>query len=186
VRLVTGFPSAAAFSTERLVCVPVRIEDAEEMVAVLEDLSLYEFIGGAPPTLRELQARYRRQVAGSPDPAQGWLNWVVRLASDHRSVGSLQAELSRREDGQPAARIAWVIGAPWQHRGYASEAAIGLVDWLDTRRVTDVRANIHADHHASGAVAHRAGLEPTDDTCNGEVVWRRNRPATTEPRDPRS
>jgi hypothetical protein len=57
----------------------MRVEDADEMVAVLEDASLYEFIGGAAPTLGELRDRYRRQVAGSPDPAQRWLNWIVRF-----------------------------------------------------------------------------------------------------------
>jgi histidine triad (HIT) family protein len=106
------------------------------MVAVLGDPSLYEFMGGAPPTLVELQDRYRRQVAGSPDPAQTWFNWVVRLSSDHRPVGSLQAEVFGYEDGL-AARIAWVIGVPWQRRGYASEAAVAarfsLIDHVARR-----------------------------------------------------
>ena len=153
------------------------------MVAVLGDLSLYEFMGGAPPTLVELQDRYRRQVAGSPDPAQRWLNWIVRLSGNHRPVGSLQAEVFSHEDGL-AARIAWVIGVAWQRRGYASEAAVGLVDWLKRRGVTEVRANIHPDHRSSGSVARRAGLKPTGDTWNGEVVWRADRSARTEPRDP--
>jgi hypothetical protein len=36
-----------------------------------------------------------------------------------------------------------------------------------------VRALIHLDHAASARVAARAGLEPTSELVDGEVVWRR-------------
>jgi GrpB-like predicted nucleotidyltransferase (UPF0157 family) len=108
---------------------------------------------------------------------------VVRLSRDDLPVGSLQGEVFWHED-KLVARIAWVIGVPWQRHGYATEAAGALIDWLDDRGVTEVRANIHPDHHVSGAVARRAGLAPTADTWNGEVIWRRDHPARTGPADP--
>jgi hypothetical protein len=36
-----------------------------------------------------------------------------------------------------------------------------------------VTASIHPGHHASAAVAMRAGLVPTSDEVDGERIWRR-------------
>ena len=45
------------------------------MVAVLADKRLYTFIGGGPPTLAELRARYRRLAVGrSADGTEEWHN----------------------------------------------------------------------------------------------------------------
>ena len=44
---------------------PLRVEHADEMVAVLDDPQLHTYIGGgAPATLDELTATYARQVVG--------------------------------------------------------------------------------------------------------------------------
>jgi hypothetical protein len=86
--------AAATIVTERLLLVPLRPEDADEMVDVLADPGLHQFIGGHPATLEELRARHATLTAGSPRLEEVWRNWIVR----------------RR-------------GHPWQHQGYASEAA---------------------------------------------------------------
>jgi RimJ/RimL family protein N-acetyltransferase len=147
------------------------VDDAEDMVTVLGDEQLYQFTGGTPPTLAELAARYRRQVAGrSADGRQEWRNWIVRDASGG-AVGYVQATLL--EDGSRA-EIAWVIGLAWQGQGHATAAARALVDWLDARGVRCILAHIHPDHAASAAVARRAGLAPTDVIEDGEVRWQRD------------
>ncbi|MET9378402.1 GNAT family N-acetyltransferase [Streptomyces sp. NPDC003035] len=155
--------------TARLTLLPLAVEHAEEMTGVLADPVLYDFIGGAPPTTPDLRARYARQVAGSPDPGVSWCNWVVRLREEDRLAGTVQATV----EGSEVAEIAWVVGAPWQGRGIATEAARGLVDWLTAQGVRTVVAHIHPDHTASAAVATAAGLTPTDEWHDGEVRWRR-------------
>jgi ammonia channel protein AmtB len=70
------------------------------------------------------------------------------------------------------ALLAWVIGVEWQKQGFASEAVLALVEWLRAQGVSGVAAHIHPAHVASGAVAARAGLEPTEDEVGGEQVWR--------------
>jgi RimJ/RimL family protein N-acetyltransferase len=150
---------------------PLRVEDADEMAAVLRDERLYAFTGGRPPALAELRENYARLVAGSSDPDEVWFNWIVRRRSDSQPVGTVQATLVTRE-GQKTAYVAWVIGVEWQSQGFASEAARALVGWLRCRRVEVVVALIHPDHRASATVAVRAGLEPTDDEVDGETVWR--------------
>jgi RimJ/RimL family protein N-acetyltransferase len=155
-------------STERLDLLPLRVEHAAEMAEVLADPALHTFIGGTPHSPQALLARYERLVAGSPDPAEQWLNWVISLRSEGRLVGTVQATIIGR-----TAEIAWVVGTPWQGRGIASEAARGLVDWLTTQPVDIVVAHVHPGHHASAAVAASAGLTATDVRHDGEVRWQR-------------
>ena len=89
--------AAATIVTERLLLVPLRPEDADEMVDVLAD----------PPRLEEV-----------------WRNWIVRRRADSRPVGTVQATLIGHHEGWTA-QVAWIMGLPWQHQGYASEAARG-------------------------------------------------------------
>jgi RimJ/RimL family protein N-acetyltransferase len=169
-----GAGDREAIRTERLDLVPLTPADAAEMVTVLGAPELYEFIGGAPPGEAELRARYVRQSAGrSPDGSQDWRNWVIRERPGGAAVGTVQATIA---EGGTQAEIAWVVGLPWQRRGYAAEAARAVVGWLDSRGVRTISANIHPQHHASAAVARRAGLSPTEGFHEGERVWQRDGP----------
>lgn len=157
--------------TERLLLTPLGAGDADELVGVLADPGLHEFIGGRPATLVELRARFAAMTAGSGSPDELWRNWVVRRRADGQAVGTVQATLSRRQEGW-SAEVAWVVGLAHQGQGYAAEAARALVGWLAERDVGEVVAHIHPGHAASARVAERAGLQPTDDRVDGEVVWR--------------
>ncbi|NED11891.1 GNAT family N-acetyltransferase [Streptomyces sp. SID9124] len=152
------------FATPRLDALPLRVEYADEMAAVLADPALHTFTGGAPETSEGLRARYARQTAGSPDPDELWWNWVLRAGDG--LVGYVQATV--RGD---RAEIAWVVGVPWQGRGYAREAAGGLVAHLREVGVTTVVAHVHPEHAASAAVAAGAGLTRTGEWEDGEERW---------------
>ncbi|MGW1723081.1 GNAT family N-acetyltransferase [Streptomyces sp. NPDC002306] len=158
--------------TARLDLVPLGVEHAREMADVLSDPALHTFIGGTPYTAEALRSRYARLVTGSPDPAVTWCNWVLRRRDDPCLVGTVQATVTAAHH----AEIAWVVGTPWQGRGYASEAARGLVAWLRAQSVRTVVAHVHPDHRASAAVASAAGLAPTDETHDGEIRWRLTTP----------
>ncbi|MFG3115435.1 GNAT family N-acetyltransferase [Streptomyces sp. NPDC048197] len=164
--------TARVIRTARLDLLPLRVEHAEEMAAVLSDPVLHTFIGGSPDTPQALRSRYRRMTAGSPDPAVSWLNWVIRLRDEDCLTGTVQATVGPSGHGS-LAEIAWVVGTPWQGRGIATEAARGLVDWLGHQPVQAVIAHIHPDHQASTAVATAAGLTPTDAWHEGEIRWLR-------------
>jgi RimJ/RimL family protein N-acetyltransferase len=139
------------------------------MAAVLADPALHEFTGGAPASPEALRARYERLIAGSPDPAVSWCNWVIRLRDRGCLTGTVQATISA--DGGPVAEVAWVVGTPWQGRGIATEAARALVAWLGQYSVPTVIAHIHPGHRASAAVAAAAGLSPTGHRQDGEIRW---------------
>lgn len=167
-RLVFG---DVTISTCRLVLSALRAEDADEMARVLGDDQLREFIGGHPASRDELRDLYGRWAAGCPDPDQVWLNWILRRCRSSPPMGTVQATLTRRGNAW-AASIAWVVGVPWQNQGHASEAATGLVGWLQSHGVLDITASIHPDHRASAKVAARAGLSLTGEQIDGEQVWR--------------
>jgi RimJ/RimL family protein N-acetyltransferase len=136
------------------------------MVEVLSDTILYTFIGGEPPTLADLQDRYRHQVAGSPRDDESWLNWIIRV--EEVAIGFVQATVVG-----DSADLAWVIGTEWQGQGYASEASAAMKSWLTARGVVHFLAHIHPNHHASAAVATSIGLRPTGQLDQeGEEIWR--------------
>ncbi|MFJ4912339.1 GNAT family N-acetyltransferase [Streptomyces sp. NPDC088726] len=158
------------FSTPRLDALPLRVDHADEMAAVLADPALHTFTGGAPQDTEALRSRYARQTAGSPDPAEQWWNWVLRVRDGDCLAGYVQATV---DVTGARAEIAWVIGSGRQGRGYAKEAAAGLVaHLLDTGAVRTVVAHIHPDHAASEAVAASAGLARTGEWEDGEARWR--------------
>ena len=161
-----------ALTTARLTLTPLAVSDADTMVDVLGDERIYEFTGGRPLTLDELRARYRRLAAGgSSDGTERWFNWIVRLAEDATAVGAMQATVAT---DMSKADVAWEIGTSWQGRGLASEAAVAVVAWIERRYpAAAIQASIHPDHVASNAVATRAGLAPTTESIDGEIVWRR-------------
>jgi RimJ/RimL family protein N-acetyltransferase len=159
-------------NTKRLDLLPLRVEHAEEMATVLFDPALHTFIGGTPDTPQDLRSRYQRMVAGSPDPAVAWHNWVIRLRGEARLTGTVQATISRSDNGT-IAEIAWVVGTSWQGRGIATEAAKGLLAWLGEQPVHTVIAHIHPDHLASAAIATACGLAPADSWQDGEMRWHR-------------
>ncbi|MEJ1105660.1 MULTISPECIES: GNAT family N-acetyltransferase [unclassified Kribbella] len=155
---------ATTFHTARLVMLPLQVEYAAEMAKVLADPNLYTFTGGEPPTVDGLENRYRRQLAGSGRDDEHWLNWVIQY--DGQLVGYVQSTVTGS-----TAEIAWVVGTDWQGRGYAKEAALGLVSWLNEQGVERIIAHVHPDHAASAAVTTAAGLTRTDQLEDGEYLW---------------
>lgn len=162
--------------TARLALDPLRLGDADEMVAILGDRHLYAFTGGEPPDLDALRETYRKLLAGPARPAEAWHNWIVRLATAE-AIGTVQATVW---EGDRRAVVAWLIGAPWQGQGYATEAAAAMVAWLEAAGVRRIEANIHPDHAASAAVAARLGLRVSAELIDGERTWRSVVEATPE------
>jgi RimJ/RimL family protein N-acetyltransferase len=158
----------------RLALTPLTTEDAADLAAAMADPGLFAFIGGEPPSVDEMAARIRRYREGPPRTGEAWHNWAIRLGPSEDEPGRLIGHLQATVRGRGAeVEIAWLVGAPWQGRGYASEAAIGLVDWLAASGAGAVIAHVAPGHTASERVAARAGLERTEAVEDGEVVWRR-------------
>jgi RimJ/RimL family protein N-acetyltransferase len=163
--------AATPIRAARLDLLPLVVEHAAEMAAVLSDPALYTFTGGAPPTAGVLRSRYQRWSAGPADPAVSWCNWVIRLRAEECLAGTVQATVSGPASAR-AAEMAWVVGTRWQGRGIAAEAARALIGWLGTLPVRTVVAHIHPANYASAGVARATGLSPTGHWQDREVRWR--------------
>lgn len=161
--------TAATLRTDRLALELLTVEHAEEMVTALANPSLYEVIGGEPPTLDRLRERYTQQVAGSAMPGERWLNWIVRVRRTGLAVGYVQATVSTQE---AAAELAWVIGMSWQGQGYATEAALSMVQELRRTGITTLVAHVRPGHLASERVARALGMISTGRHDDGEAEWR--------------
>lgn len=168
---MNNWPAAQPLNTTRLLLEPLTVAHAQEMTGVLADTSLYRYIGGTPPALKQLTERYARQSLGhSPDGEQGWLNWIVRRLGNAAAIGFVQATLLCSHES-PKAEIAWVIGAQHQGKGYATEASNRMVAWLQTQGVNTLIAHIHPRNQASAAVARKLGLSATETIVDDEVRW---------------
>ncbi len=168
----SGLGQVPVLETPRLVLTPLVPGDAAEMAVVLGDPALHEFTGGSPDSEEALRDRYRRWSLGSGTAGETWLNWAIRVRDGGQAAGHLQATVTDGPGGR-SAEVAWVVGTPWQRRGYAAEAADVLVRWLTAAGVTSVHACVYPGHRASERVAERAGLELTTEVSDGERVWRR-------------
>jgi RimJ/RimL family protein N-acetyltransferase len=160
-----------ALETERLLLEPLRVQHADEMVALLADRALYAFYADeASPTLDELRERYERQSRGSSaDGREEWHNWILRLRETGAAAGFVQATVTGA-DGDRTAELAWVVGSAYQRQGLAGEAAAAVLAALRGPGTT-VIAHIAPGNVASESVARRLGLRPTDREHEGETRW---------------
>ncbi|QDQ26189.1 GNAT family N-acetyltransferase [Chitinimonas arctica] len=115
-------------STQRLTLEPLTAAHAPLLLDGLNDPSLYQFIPQNPPaSLEALTARFQRlESRSSPDGAEWWLNWAVRLGTDGAYIGQVQATVN--EDN--VASMSWFVFAPHQRKGYATEALNKLREHL--------------------------------------------------------
>lgn len=155
--------------TARLELLPSEPAHAEALAAALADPALHEHIGAEPSTAGQWRARLERWAARrSPDGGEAWLNWVVVERSGGAVIGWVQATVTGS-----SADVAYVVGTPWQGRGYATEATRALLDHLATTGVTEISALVAPANTASVAVARHLGLTPDGTEVDGELRWSR-------------
>ena len=146
------------------------VSDAAELHALLWSPDVNTGTDDGPAaSLRDVRARIRRwERRRSPEGAEVWLNWTLRLKDDQTVVGRMQATVADRW-----ADLAWVIGQPFRNQGYATEAGQCIAVWLvEFFNLGEVRATIYPDNTASQRVATNAGMRPSGErTGDGDEVW---------------
>lgn len=167
-----GIPSDEDWTLEspRLALVPMTVNDAAELHALLWCPDPDSGTDDGPAAgLPEVQARIRRwETRRSPDAAEVWLNWTLRLKHDQTAVGRMQATVTDQW-----ADMAWVVGPRYRNQGYATEAGRCIAAWLlEFFNLGEVRATIHRDNAASLRVATKLGMRRTGDrTSDRDEVW---------------
>ncbi len=129
----------------------------------------------------------RERLAGDPRLV-GWWGWWVLLPGPERPtlVGTVSPKGA--PDAEGTAEIAWGVASEHEGRGFATEAASALVEWLGRDpRVRLVIAETLPELGASLAVMRKLGMRPLGPGAEaGTVRW--GRPVSlvpeTAPRDP--
>lgn len=162
-------------TTRRLRIEPLAESHAGVMLPLLQDERIYPYIPDRHyDRVEDLAARYRRLAAGSGDPAEQWLNWVLFLQSTGEAVGVLQATAL---PGERLADVAYVLSPARWGQGLATEALSWLLHHLASSGIDTARAQIDERNAASLAVVRRLGFAHVrtvqEDTSTDEVHQRR-------------
>jgi RimJ/RimL family protein N-acetyltransferase len=160
------FPAAVnELMVNGLVLEPQRADHAAEMYALLCDPALYEYENEPPPSVAWLRNRYRElESRRSPDGAEQWLNWIVRLP-EGRAAGYVQASV--RPDGH--CHIAYVLGSEFWGQGLARRAVEAMIDELAcTYGVHTLWAVFKEENHRSRRLLERLAFGPATAEARGQ------------------
>jgi RimJ/RimL family protein N-acetyltransferase len=140
--------------TERLLLRPGWAEDAPALAAAIADEMIVRNLATAPwpYRLRDAEAF----LAQPHDPVLPSFLIFERTDKAPNLVGS--CGLGRRPSG--AVELGYWIARPFWGRGYATEAAVALIDIARALGLTKLEGSHFLDNPASGRVLEKLGFEP--------------------------
>ena len=133
----------------------LRPDHVDGMFAGLSDPSAYAFMPEDPPAdVEALRRRYgTRAIGHSPDGAERWLNWVIRLSSDGACLGYTQATITG-----PGALIAYHVFPAFWRLGIGRRAMSITLNRLFAADVERATALVDTRNVASLALLRRLGF----------------------------
>jgi ribosomal-protein-alanine N-acetyltransferase len=141
----------------------------DELRAMIDGMSSEEKVQLAPDWLALIQA------ATEPDP---WLHgFTIRLREADVLVGNCGFKAPPNAEG--VVEIAYGIDPDYQGKGYATEAATGLVDYACSHaEVRRVCAHTLPEENASTRVLTKCGFRKTGEVMDRDdgLVWRWEKP----------
>jgi RimJ/RimL family protein N-acetyltransferase len=136
------------------------------LAAIMSDPELYRFIPQSPPTLSELEARYRRTAAGPHRAGERWWNWAVFTSQDE-GAGTVELSLDL---GNASASLAYLFARAYWGAGYASEACAAAIAHAGTAAdIERVTATIDTRNERSIALVERLGFTRVATIENADV-----------------
>lgn len=142
--------------TERLLIRKWQLpRDSNDANAIYGDAQTMQFIpcGALEPeqTTRLVQRMIER------DEEQGYGIWPVVHKADHRVIG--ECGITQIPGHEPDIEIAWIFNRAYHGRGYATEAARGVINFAFSElRIARLYALIDRFNAPSIAVANRLGM----------------------------
>lgn len=152
--------AAPTLETARLILRPFRVEDLEPIAAAATDAEAVRFLGGTVATREETW----RKLATIPGmwALLGYGYWIVERAGDGVVIGQAGFADFKR-DMEPAIEglpeMGWSFARHAWGQGYASEAVLAALRWIDAARAPrEIVAIIDEQNLASIRVAEKAGF----------------------------
>lgn len=158
--------------TDRLLVRDWRADEADRHLDMYRRPEVVRFLGSTPTPMPSLERalgrieRVRSFNREAPVPC-GW--WAVEVSGSGVVAGTVavlpieQVAGDRAEvttTGASALEVAWHLHPDSQGRGYATEAARGVLDRAHAHGAAEVLALVDPANTASLAVARRLGLQP--------------------------
>jgi RimJ/RimL family protein N-acetyltransferase len=150
-----------------LVLEPQIAAHAAEMFNVLSDPAIYEFENSPPESAAWLAERFAKlESRVSPDGAEQWLNWVIRLPTG-ALAGYVQATIVRDR----TAHIAYELASRFWRQGIGSAAVNGMLKELElTYGVYSFAATLKERNYRSLALLRSLGFERARSNNSDEAV----------------
>jgi RimJ/RimL family protein N-acetyltransferase len=152
--------AAPVLETERLILRPFRAEDVDAQAAMMGDAEVMRFLGGHALSREDA---WRKLLGGGAMWALfGWGYWAVARRSDGVMVGQLGFADFKRDmipgiEGFP--EMGWLFAADAGGQGYATEAGLAALAWIDVAHdKPEVVAIIDTDNARSIRVAEKLGF----------------------------
>jgi RimJ/RimL family protein N-acetyltransferase len=121
--------TAAVLTTERLVLRPIRADDLDPHMALLNTPAVMQYLGGAQPRA-VIAAKHDAARAGFASEGFGF------MMMEERATGAIVGHCGLRRVAHPLApnagmdhEIGWLVREDRWRRGYAYEAMRAVVDW---------------------------------------------------------
>lgn len=152
--------SEMILETERLFLREMTDEDFPALCRMLQDPQvMYAYEHAFPDKeawdwLRRQQGRYRKDGFGL---------WAVVEKATGEMVGQCGLTMQDLGDGRWEPEVGYLLQKAAWHKGYATEAARGCLDYaFHVLKLSRVCATIRDNNLASQAVARRLGMEPAE------------------------
>lgn len=170
-----------SLETDRLVLTPPTIDDFEEMHLMWSDREVVAQVIDSPLTREEVWAHLHRIVGHWG--LLGFGHWIVRERIGRKFVGEVGFFRFKRTltpDFDKVHEIGWMIAKDSQGLGYATEAAVAALQWLEAdSRCQETVCIIAPDNLASLALAKKLSYEIENETTyrgKSVLILRRERP----------
>lgn len=146
-------------TTDRLVVRPLERGDITELTRYRNIPEVARYQDWTVPYTRDLAHELVDGLEGTNGPTTDmWVQLAIATIEGDALVGDLAVWL----DEQGAlAMIGYTLAPEHQGRGYATEAAAGLVDWLVSKGVHRIAATLDPQNLASARVLERLGFRYT-------------------------
>ncbi|APC78965.1 GNAT family N-acetyltransferase [Clostridium botulinum] len=115
-------------STERLILRGIKASDAESMFKYRSNPQIYKFQSWKPQTLEEVKEFICEKTAKIPNIPDTWYQLGILLKETDELVGDIGIHFIDSDNLQ--AEIGFTLSLGHQCKGYATEAIIGVINYL--------------------------------------------------------
>jgi RimJ/RimL family protein N-acetyltransferase len=153
--------AAPVLETERLILRPFRAEDVAPQAAMMADMAVMRHIGGKALARED---SWRKLLCGAGCWAIfGWGYWAIARRDDGAMIGQLGfADFKRgmTPSIENLPEMGWLLAAEAGGKGYATEAGLAALDWIDAAHGRpEVVAIIDEGNAPSIRVAEKLGFD---------------------------